>query len=101
MIFFNGKYYDDNKLSLISALLYNLKWFGAFIIIFNIGYIVESALAHGLDDEVVVWGILIGVGTVCLFIFKKKWESFSDVMTDKLTKMRKIGIPTRKAEQPK
>ncbi len=86
MRFFNGKYYEDNKLSLLSALLYNLKWLGVFIILINIVPVLESSSVYGLDDEVAFWGVLLFAGTLCLFVFKKKWQSFCDMITDKLAK---------------
>lgn len=86
MKFFTGKYYSDNKLSLLSAFLYNLKWLGVFIILINIVPVIESSSAYGLNDEVAFWGALLVTGTVCLFVFKKKWESLCDKITDKLAK---------------
>ena len=86
MKFFTGKYYSDNKLSLLSAILYNLKWVGVFIILINIVPVLESSSAYGLNDEVAFWGTLLVVGTICLFVFKKKWESLCDKITDKLAK---------------
>lgn len=86
MGFFTGKYYEDNKLSLLSALLYNLKWLGVFIILINIFPVLESSSVYGLDDEVAFWGSLLVAGTLCLFIFKKRWQSLCDKITDKLAK---------------
>lgn len=82
---FKGKFYENNAISYLSVLLYNLRWVGVFLIAINALPVLERATSsYGLDDETVFWGWLLVIGTVCLFIFKKRWENLCDKITDYL-----------------
>ena len=81
---FKGKFYENNALSYISTLLYNLKWIGVLLIVFNALTVLERATSSGLDDETVFWGWLLVITTLCLFIFKKRWQNLCDKFTDYL-----------------
>lgn len=87
MKFFSGKYYKDNRLALLSAVLYNLKWILVVIIVINFLPLLERATSsYGLGDEEAFWSTLIVAVTLCLFIFNKKWQSVCDRITDALNK---------------
>lgn len=82
MKFFNGKYYENNKVSLISALLYNVRWVGVFLILINFLPVLEKATSTGLDDETTFWAFVLIIVTVALFVFKKQWQSLCNRFTD-------------------
>lgn len=79
---FKGKFYENNFISYISTVLYNLKFIGVLLILFNVLPVLERATSFGLDDETVFWGWLLVITTLCLFIFNKRWQSLCDKFTD-------------------
>lgn len=82
---FKGKFYENNTLCYISACLYNLKWIGIVLIGCNALPVLERATgAYGLDDETVFWGCSLVIATLCLFIFRRRWEGLCDKFTDYL-----------------
>ena len=82
MRYFHGKYYDNNKTAVISAILYNLRWLGVFLMVINAFPILEQGTATGLDDETAFWYTTLVIVTVCLFIFKTKYQKLVDKVTD-------------------
>lgn len=86
MKFKKGKFYENNAVSYISTLLYNLKWIGVLVIGLNALPVLERATSsYGrLDGETAFWGLVIVGITLCLFIFEKRWQSLCDKFTDYL-----------------
>lgn len=82
----SGKYYKNNRLALLSAVLYNLKWTLVVIIVINLPLLDRATSSYGLGDEEAFWSTLIVAVTLCLFIFNKKWQSVCDRITDALNK---------------
>lgn len=75
MRFFHAKFYDNNKLTLISVCLYNLKWLSVFVILINILPVLERGTSTGLDHETAFWGTVIVIGTLSLFVLNKNGKS--------------------------
>lgn len=90
MKFLKGKYYDNNMLSLLSAVLYNLKWGGVLICCFTCLNALEMATdsngVSGSEEEYVYGTCLVVIVTILLFVYKIKWERICDLVIDKIEK---------------
>lgn len=83
MRFFHSKYYDNNAIALLSALLYQLKWIALLIMVANSLSVLDKATSsYGLEDETAFWYTFGLVVTVALFVFKTKWQKIADRITD-------------------
>lgn len=93
MRFFKGKLYENNLLSLLSAVLYNFKWIGVAVAVLYALPFLEAATDSGgisSDEEYLMYTFWISfIAAVLLFKYKSKWESFCDSITDTLNKRDK------------
>lgn len=90
MKFFKGKTYDNNMLSYLSRVLYNVKWLGLLITICMAPISIEMATdGEGVsrDEEEYFYGFLVILAvTIVLFVYDKKWKNLCDKIMDKLNK---------------
>lgn len=79
-----GKFYENNAISFLSTILYNLKWICLSLIVINLFPVLERGTSSGLDDETCFWGVVLVAVTAFLFICKGQWQNVCDKITDYL-----------------
>lgn len=72
--------------NIVKITLFNLKWIMLLILVLNLfafGYL-EKMTAVGLSDEEAVWGVVLIVAMVLLFVFDKPWKKICNKICEML-----------------
>ena len=70
---------EQNKswVKYLKVTLLNAKWIMLGVLLLNLfpfGYLDKMTSSYGLGDEEALWGAVIVIVTILLFVYDKKWK---------------------------